>query len=139
DRSRFVVEPNSQGLVLPGILEHVAAVGGKDQIEAQSFSGFAERARLVPGGRGKEEDSHQNLSTLDLRPWTLAGHSPRTGKAKDEGLRTSLHKSELLRIRLGAAVPGFIHMGHRLRAVRKRLRRTCDAGARMGQRGDRRK
>ena len=54
DRSRFVVEPNSQGLVLPGVLEHVAAVGGKKQVDTESFSGFTERARLVTGRRGEE-------------------------------------------------------------------------------------
>jgi hypothetical protein len=49
DRSRFVVETNRQGVVMPWVVEHVAPVGREDQVHTQTFRGFSEGARLITG------------------------------------------------------------------------------------------
>ena len=77
--ARLVVEPDRNRRVLPRILEHVAPVGGKHQIDPEPFGRVAERPRLISGRRREEKNSthhHQHptrqhpaltLSTSTLR------------------------------------------------------------------------
>ena len=45
------METNRDRFVAPRIFEHVAAIGGVHQIDAEPLRRFAERARLISGGR----------------------------------------------------------------------------------------
>ena len=66
-RRGLVRETDRNCPVLPGILEHIAAVGREHQIDAETLGGFTERARLISGRRGEEKNSwhgHSKLSAI---------------------------------------------------------------------------
>ena len=67
-RSELVVEADRQRLVAPRVVEHVAAIGRVDEIDAEPLRRLAERARLVSGRRRKQQDSgHFRLRSLSFR------------------------------------------------------------------------
>ena len=53
----LVVEPDRNRLVAPRILDHVTAIGGEHQLDAEPLGRLAERARLIPGRRRQQENA----------------------------------------------------------------------------------
>ena len=90
DRRVFVVKPDRNRPVAPGIVEHVAAIGGKDQLDAEALGGLAERARLISGRRREQQ----------------------ARVASDAAGSLSTEHRTVVRIRLGAAVPGLAQIRH---------------------------
>jgi len=56
-RRGLVREADGNRPVLPGILEHIAAVGREHQVDAVTLGCVTERARLISGRRGEEKNS----------------------------------------------------------------------------------
>ena len=54
DRGVFVVKPDRDRAVAPGILEHVTAIGGKDQCHAEALGSLAKRTGLISGRRREQ-------------------------------------------------------------------------------------
>ena len=55
DRFGDAVELDRDGVIAPGIFEHVAAVGGQREVEPEPPRGIGEHADLVAGGRRKKK------------------------------------------------------------------------------------
>ena len=74
-----IIKAQRDGVVAPGVVEDVAAVGGKDEVEVQFLGGVEKSSRLITGGRGDEEDAHGLILACEAG-WgrVAAGHS-RTG------------------------------------------------------------
>ena len=52
-----ILEPQRDGIVSPGIVEDVAAVGAEDDFEAQLLGSIHEGLRLVAGGGAEKENA----------------------------------------------------------------------------------
>ena len=57
DRRQLVMEVNRDGLVLPRIVEDVTTIGRKDELDAHTFRGLAERAGLIAGCGRQQQHS----------------------------------------------------------------------------------
>jgi hypothetical protein len=55
------IEPYRQRVIAPGVVENVAAVGGKGEFYTEPAGRIGKDADLVSGGRG-EEEKHYTLS-----------------------------------------------------------------------------
>ena len=66
DRRVFVVKPDRDRAVPPGILEHVTAIGGKDQRHAEALGGLAKRTRLIPGRRREQQHAWHQRCVMQL-------------------------------------------------------------------------
>ena len=54
---RGVFEPHGHGIVAPGVVEHVAAVGRQDQVESHAFRCARKHVHLISGRGGDQEDT----------------------------------------------------------------------------------
>jgi hypothetical protein len=61
DGRLFIMKPDRNRLVAPGILNHVAAIGGEHQLHAKTLGSLTKRPRLVPGCRSQKENSQISL------------------------------------------------------------------------------
>ena len=67
DRFGGILETHGNGVVAPGIVEHVAAVGGERDVHAELPRGVREDADLVAGGGGDEQQAGHTLSFANCR------------------------------------------------------------------------
>ena len=56
-RGERIFEAHGDGIVSPGIAEHVTAIGGEDQIDPEPASGVGKGVHLITGGGGEQDDA----------------------------------------------------------------------------------
>src|SRR5437899_6390550 len=68
DRRLLVIETDGNRPIAPRVVEHMAAIGGEHELDAEPVSGVAERARLIAGRGGEKEDTGH----MGQGPWLMA-------------------------------------------------------------------
>ena len=67
-RRVFLVKAHRHRGVAPRVVEAMTPIGGEDQVDPRSLGGFAKRAELIAGRRGKDQDS-DIVRLIACRSW----------------------------------------------------------------------
>ena len=136
----FLVKAYGDGAVTPGIVERVAAIGGKYRLDAGAHCRFTKRAGLIASGRRDDQHATRHLSVKPGRdrcnstvdPYAGTPAACRSMVIRPSGLPacpgalpiqpTCLHQSHLLCSRLRSTVPRLVEIRHRRPEQRGRKR-----------------